>query len=516
MKRLAATLVLVCALTGSAAAQTKPAAAVATPTGASLDAFIAQGMKDWKIPGLSIVVVKDGATVYEKGFGVKRLGASGAVDAQTLFGMMSTTKAMTALAIAILVDEGKVKWDDPVTKHLPWLQLPEPYLTAHVTVRDALRHSTGLANADLLWSREDMTTREIFERLRVVPTTDSLRSQFLYHNVMYQAAGEVVAAASGMPWSRFIATRILAPLGMTRTYSTYDDVVALKDANTSTPHFEIDDQVRVIEDVTVDRVPAAGAAWSTAHDMATWLTFLQSAGAMNGTRLVSEASFHELLAPQFVTPPNYPTAKLVGSHWTTYGMGWFQQDYRGMFVAMHTGSMDGRTAMAGLVPDQKLGVYIFGNLDHAEFRHALLWKVIDLWTGAPARDWNAECLTLYGGLKAQAKKTDAEREAKRVTGTKPSHALDAYAGTYEHAAWGRVTVEVEKGALMFRIGPSPRNAGVLEHWNYDTFRARLGDGRGGWSYVGFTTGLDGSIVSLVANDPTLVFVRVPRAGAGGR
>jgi len=513
MKHLALTLVLVCSVTASAVAQPKPAARPAAAVGPALDAFIGQGMKDWKIPGLSIVVVKDGAAVYEKGFGVRRLGAPGAVDAHTLFGMMSTTKAMTALAIAMLVDEGKVKWDDPVAKHLPWLQLPEPYLTAHVTVRDALRHSTGLASADLLWSREDMPTREIFERLRFVPTTDSLRSTWLYHNVMYQAAGEIVAAASGMPWNRFIATRILAPLGMTRTYPTYDEVVALKDANTSTPHFEIDGQARAIEDVTVDRVPAAGAAWSTAHDAAAWLAFLLAGGHVDGKRLVSEASFRELLVPQVVMPPNYPTAKLVGSRWTTYGLGWFQQDYRGMFVAMHTGSMDGRTAMAGLVPEHKLGVFIFGNLDHAEFRHALLWKVVDLWTGGPDRDWNAECLALYGGRKAEAKKADAERESKRVTGTKPSHALDAYAGTYAHAAWGTVTVVVENGALVFRIGPSPRNAGVLEHWNYDTFRVRMGDGRGGWTYVGFNTALDGSVSSLVADDPTLEFRRVPAAAA---
>ena len=507
MKRFALALLLVCVLTGSAAAQPQPAAGSGKQPDAALDAFIAQGMKDWKLPGLSIVVVKDGATVYEKGFGVRRLGAPGAVDAQTLFGMMSTTKAMTALAIAMLVDEGKVKWDDPVTKHLPWLRLPNPYLTEHVTVRDALRHSTGLANADMLWSREDLPTREILERLRLVPTTDSLRSAWLYHNVMYQAAGEVVAAVSGMPWDQFIKARILAPLGMTRTYPTYQGVADLRDANTSVPHFEIDGQVRVIDDVTVDRVPAAGSAWTTAHDAAKWLAFLLAGGEAGGKRLVSGASFRELMKPQVVTPANYPTAGLVGSRWTTYGLGWFQQDYRGQFVAMHTGSMDGRTAMAGLVPEHKLGVFIFGNLDHAEFRHALLWKVIDLWTGAPARDWNAECLTLYGGLKAQAKRAEAAREAKRVSNTTPAHALEAFAGAYEHPAWGRIDVALEGGRLAIRIGSSPRNAGTLEHWNFDTFRARLGDGRGGWTYAGFITGLDGQVTGLMLEDPGLVFLR---------
>jgi hypothetical protein len=324
---------------------------------------------------------------------------------------------------------------------------------------------------------------------------------------MYQAAGEVVAAASGMRWDRFIATRILEPLGMSRSYATYEAVAALNDPNTSVPHFEIDGEVRVIDDLPVDRVPAAGSAWTTAHDAGKWVAFLLAGGQAGGKRLVSEANFRELLAPQTIAPPMYPTAGLVGSHWLTYGLGWFQQDYRGQFVAMHTGSIAGRTAIVGLVPDRKLGVFVFGNLDHAEFRHALLWKVIDLWTGAPSRDWNAECLKLYDGLKAQAKKADAEHEAKRVTGTSPSHPLDAYPGTYSHPAWGAVVIGLEQGRLAVRIGPSPLNAGVLEHWNYDTFRTKLGDGREGWTPIGFTLGLDGSVAGLMIGSPGMIFSR---------
>jgi CubicO group peptidase (beta-lactamase class C family) len=354
---------------------------------------------------------------------VRALGRADAVDADTLFGMMSTTKAMTALAIAMLVDEGKVAWDDPVSRHLPWFQLPDPYLTGHVTLRDALRHTSGVENADLLWDREDLTTREVLERMRFVPATAALRSNWVYHNVMYQAAGEIVSAASGMPWERFVATRILEPLGMTRSAAMY------------------------------------------------------------------------------------PTAGLVGSRWTTYGLGWLQQDYRGRYVAMHTGSMDGRTAIVGLVPEERLGVYVLGNLDHAEFRHALLWKTIDLWTGAPDRDWNAECLALYGGLKDEQKRAQAAREAARVANTRPAHALEAYAGTYGHPAWGRVEVALEGGTLSVSVGPSPRNRGLLEHWHYDTFRTRPGDGRQGWLYLDFDTGQDGTVRALRFSD-TMLFARV--------
>ncbi|MCX5761966.1 MAG: serine hydrolase, partial [Gemmatimonadetes bacterium] len=174
---------------------------------ADLDAYIAKGMQDWKIPGLSIAVVKNDSVVYAKGFGVRKLGATDRVDARTLFGMMSTTKAMTALAVAMLVDSGKVAWDDPVTKHLPWFQLSDPYVTRELTVRDLLRHDSGLGNADLLWVRGDLTTRQILERVRGLKLEYSLRAGFIYQNVMYQVAGEVVAAASGMPWDRFVKTR---------------------------------------------------------------------------------------------------------------------------------------------------------------------------------------------------------------------------------------------------------------------------------------------------------------------
>jgi len=504
MRTTALALLLLFPSTQVLVGQSKPVAPV-------LDAFIEGGMRDWQIPGLSIVVVKEGAVLYEKGFGVRELGKPGKVDADTLFGMMSTTKAMTALAVGLLVDEKKLAWDDPVIKHLPKLRLPNAYLTEHVTIRDLLRHTAGLQNADLLWDREDLDTQAILARLDRIPTTAGLRSDFIYHNVLYQVAGEVVAAASGMSWDRFITLRILKPLGMTRSHATLQEVLDRKDRNVSVAHADVDKQVRAIAENPVDRVPAAGAAWSTAHDAGKWLTFLLAAGVVDGRRLISEQSFRELFLPQVAVPRSqwaYPTLGLTGAHWTTYGLGWFQQDYRGQFVAMHTGSMDGRTAMVGLIPDAKVGIFIFGNLDHAEFRHALLWKALDLCLGAPDRDWNRACLELYGSLKAKAALAQREVDQARVPGTRSSHPLAAYVGTYAHGTWGDLVVSLEGDHLVLRLGPSQRNRGILEHWHFDTFRTRFGDGRGGWSKVGFTLALDGSVGAVVLDDPTLTFTRV--------
>ena len=452
-----------------------------------IDAYIAKGLKDWDIPGLSIAIVKNDTVLFTKGYGVRRLGAAGAVDDQTLFGIMSTTKAFTAMAIAMLVDEGKVAWSDPVTKWLPGFEFPDPFLTREATVKDLLTHNIGLGNADLLWGRKDLARDEILKRVRYLTSAYSLRAGFVYQNVMYGAAGEVVAHASGMSWEDFIRTRIFRPLGMTRSYPTLADVPVAIDANVSSPHFRVRDTIRVIDDEPVDAVPAAGAIWSTAADMARWTRFLLDSARINGKRLVTDLSFRELFKPQATIPPGefYPTARLTRPHWTTYGLGWFEQDYRGRFVAFHTGSLDGRTAIIGLIPDERLGVYIFGNLDHAEFRHALMLKVFDVFTNAPPRDWSAELLVLYAGIRKQGESARAATEAKRIAGTRPSLAPGAYAGTYTHPAWGDLVITLDGTTLRARIGAGATNTGVLEHWNYDTFRVTMGDGRGDANYLTF-------------------------------
>ena len=511
-------LALVLSLTATAADDTCPApiAAVSSEIDtAALDAYIEKGLKDWQLPGLSVAVVQNGRPVYVKGFGVRALGAPQRVDAQTLFGMMSTTKAMTALAVAMLVDDGKLAWDDPVTKHLPGFALSDAFVTRDLKVRDLLTHNSGLGNTDLLWARGDLDSKQIIARLRDVPLSYSLRDGFAYQNVMYQVAGEVIEAAAGERWEQVIQKRILTPLDMDRSRPTLAAMQAMRDGNVSRAYFEIDGRIRAISESPVDAVPAAGAAWTTAADAAKWLDFLLNNGCAGGKRLVSSANFRELLKPQVMVPANefYPTAELTQPHWTSYGYGWFQQDYRGRFVAMHTGSMDGRTAIIGLMPDEHLGIAIFGNLDHAEFRHALLWKLFDVYTGAEPRDWSTEFLALYGGMKTEAKAMEAKEENARIAGTSPTHALADYTGRYLHKVYGDVVIRRNGDALHIAFGPLPENAGTLRHWHYERFRVAFGDGRYGSSDVVFRTGADGRVAALRLFDDSsdaFEFVREPK------
>jgi len=435
----------------------------------AFETYAAKASADWKVPGLAVAVVKDGQVVLARAYGVKTLGRPEAATPHTLFAIGSTTKAMTAAAVAMLVDEGKVGWDDPVVRHLKTFGTGDPWLTSQITVRDLLTHRAGMPNTDYLWYRSDAAPGDVLRRFALVKPETSLRSHFRYQNVMYHAAGELVAAVSGKPWAEFVRERLFVPLGMSETAA----VAAARPsgAEVASPHFEVEGTVRVIQEASVDSVAAAGSVWSSVTDMAKWAAFLLDGGKVGGKALLSEASVQELFTPQALVGKDgfYPTARLTRPHWTTYGLGWFQQDYAGRALDFHTGSIDGMVAICGLVRDERLAVVVLANLDHAEVRHALMLRAVDAFAaGRPDRDWSADLGKLYAELREQGKAQRGKLEGARVAGTRPSLLPEAYAGSYADPLYGRAQVSAEGGQLRVAIGQSL--GGRLEHWNYDTFR----------------------------------------------
>jgi CubicO group peptidase (beta-lactamase class C family) len=436
---------------------------------AEFDAYVTQAVKDWKAVGLAVTVVKDGKVVFGKGYGVRELGKPEVVDTNTLFAIGSTTKAMTSAAMGMLVDDGKVRWDDPVTKYLPSFQLIDPYITHEVTVRDLLTHRAGIGYGDQLWYETDLSPEEIVRRARFIPVAYSLRSGWLYNNVMYAVAGQVIKAASGMPWQEFIRTRIFQPLGMTGSVTTLAETAGKPDV--ASPHDIVNDTTIVIQNVSVDPVASAGSIWSSVADMGKWARFMIDSGRVNGRPLLKPGTWAELFKPQAIlAEPEYPTARLVKPHWSTYALGWFQQDYAGRWMLFHTGSIDGMVAIIGIIPDERIGVYVLGNRDHVEVRHALMYKALDLWLGIGNQDWSKDLLALYTGLARQGDSLRKASEARRVPDTKPSLALDGYAGTYADSLLGRIEIRAGDGKL--RLSTGSKRWADLEHWNYDTFRGR--------------------------------------------
>jgi len=445
-----------------------PVAAQRAPDFAAFDRYVDKAVRDWKAPGLAIAVVKDDSLVFAKGYGAIELGKPARVNEHTRFAIGSTTKAMTSAALAMLVDEGKLRWDDKVIDYIPDLRLYDAYATRELTIRDLLSHRTGLPGTDLFWGVEENIRpfNDVIHRLRYIRPTSSFRSTWTYQNVMYAMGGAVIERVSGKPWDVFIRTRIFAPLGMTESEALVTDIRGK--ANVAVPHSQIRDTVRAVPIRSTDGVAPAGSVWSSVSDMSKWMRFMLDSGRVGTTRLITPANFRELVAPQMRAPiGQYPALELAAPHFFTYALGWFVQDYHGRTVWMHTGSIDGMSAIIGLLPEQRVGVYVLGNLDHVELRHALMYQAFDLYGSGPSRDWSTDLAALLASKRGPRV---ASSTAPHVATTKPSLPIERYAGTYVDSAYGSIVVTATSGALSARF--EKLDLGMLEHWDYESFRGR--------------------------------------------
>ena len=442
-----------------------PVAAQQKPDWAAFDKFVAQAQRDWRVPALAIAVVKDDSVVFMKGYGVLEAGKPARADEHTRFAIGSTTKAMTSAGLAMLVDEGKVHWDDKVTRFIPELQLSDPWATREMTIRDLLTHRTGLPGTDLFWAANwKYTPAEIIHRLRYIEPTASFRSEWQYQNVMYALGGTIIERASGMPWEEFMRARIFKPLGMNETEPLVSSIIGKP--NVAVPHGLINDSVRVVPVRSTDLVAPAGSVWSSVSDMSKWMRFVLDSGRVGSTRLIKQETFREIVAPQIQAPmEEYPALQLAKPNFFSYGFGWFIQDYRGQHVWMHTGSINGLCAIIGLMPNEKLGVYVLENLDHAEIRHGLMYSAFDLYNGGRGRDWSADLKPLFDRRPAVAGNPAGQR-----TTSPPSLPLERYAGTYADSAYGEIRVTFENGALRAAIVTDPPAA--LQPVTMDAFRAQ--------------------------------------------
>lgn len=457
----------------------------------ALDEYIQEAIQLWQPPGLAITIVKDQELLFQKGYGTRLIGQDLPVNEHTLFVCASTTKAFTAAALAMLVDEGKVDWDDKVIDHLPHFRLSDPYITSELTVRDLLTHRSGMGNADFLWTFMDLSPDTILYKMRQLEPAYSLRAGYIYQNIMYLAAGEVVEKASGIPWGTFLKERIYEPLGMSETYA-FKSQTAGQD-NKSEAHEWIKGEIIRIEQSEADSIGPAGSMWSSVSDMSKWIRFLLDSARINGQTLIQPDSYSELFTPQHLIPAQsfYPSCLLTRPHWTSYGLGWFQHDYRGKMVQFHTGSLSGMVAILGMIPEEGIGVYIMANLDHVEIRHALMYAVFDLLLeGEITRDWSRELKALYDRRAAES----AAAKPKRIENTTPAVEIGKNLGNYTNPIYGKVTLSEVDGT--YRLNVNDKLKGSLEHWNYDTYLVAFDKKTYGERFVTFSYNPSGKVKAL--------------------
>ncbi|MFM8348710.1 MAG: serine hydrolase domain-containing protein, partial [Bacteroidota bacterium] len=319
---------------------------------AAFDVWATAGMKDWSMPGMAVAVVRDGKVVFMKGYGTRELGKDAPVDVHTVFSIGSTTKAMTAVCMAMLVDEGKVSWDDAVINHLPDFQLHDSYVTRTLRIRDLFTHNSGVGNADFLWSNINNTQDDIVKKMAMVEPSYPLRGGFIYQNIFYLIAAKVIERTSGKPWSVLIRERIFTPLGMVHTVPHFSDA---NPGTISSAHYKVNGKVMPINRMTADAVDAAGSVYGCIDDISKWAIAMLDSSKYSGGRLLKPATWTELFRPQVIVPASqmYPTMQLVKPSWTTYGLGWFQHDYKGRKINYHTGSLPGEIAMHAQLPSEK-------------------------------------------------------------------------------------------------------------------------------------------------------------------
>ena len=406
---------------------------------------------------------------------------------------------MTSAALAMLVDEGKIRWDERVIDILPEFRLYDPYATSETTVRDLLTHRTGLPGTDLMWGREPFTMQEMIRRLRYVKPTTSFRSTMEYQNVVYAIGGAIVEKVSGMSWDAFIRQRIFTPLGMTESEPLVAGIIGKP--NVAMPHAPSGDTGIVVPIRSTDAIAPAGSVYSSVSDMSKWMRFILDSGRVGSKRLIAPATFTELVTPQIRAPFSlYPALTLSRPHGFSYGLGWFIQDYQGEVVWMHTGSIDGMSAIIGLMPDRRTGVYILANTDHAELRHALMYKVLDLYAGNPERDWSKELFALMHPPAMLASQLRANEGAR--ASAPPSLALEKYAATYVDSAYGTIDVKFSNGSLSARF--RDKDVGALVPVSLDTFRTQ---GRADAMTLSFVTDGTGGVLAVRAFGITFERIR---------
>ncbi|NIJ21042.1 CubicO group peptidase (beta-lactamase class C family) [Sphingomonas naasensis] len=485
---------------------------------AGLDAKVETLRKAIGAPGIAVAVVEHGKTTLAKGWGVRKLGEAARVDADTIFPTGSTGKAFTAAALAILVDQGKIGWDDRVIDHMPWFRMYDPWVTREMTIRDLLVHHSGLGlgAGDLLFvPRGSLSRKETVERLAYIKPATSFRSGYAYDNILYTVAGQLIEEVSGKTWEEFVTREVLRRGGMGSATATYEARRATADR--AFPHARIGGAVRgdgpnsVLderEELGRAAMPAGGLALS-AKDLAQWLKIQLGHGALpGGGRLFSEAQAAEMwkgVTVQPITPYPGSLAPLTPK-FSTYALGWEVEDYKGARIISHGGGVFGSITHVILLPDQDVGIAVVVNSEDVALLRGVAHLLVDHYLGLPDQDWPARFgefmdKRVAGGKAALA----AVKAAPAKVG--PSLPLERYAGTYRDAWYGDVAVTSGGDGLRIDFKTTPRMAGRLVHWQYDTFVTRFDDKAIEPAYVTFALDAEGKIarVAMKAESPIADF-----------
>jgi len=446
-----------------------------------LNKYYAKMVEDWDIPGVSIGIVKDGEMIFKGNYGVLEEGKDKAPDEKTLYAIASNSKAFTSAIIGILVQEGKLEWNDRVRKYLPYFELYDPWISNEVTIRDLLCHRVGLGtfSGDVIWYKADLTAEEIIRRVKYLPPAFDFRAGYGYSNVMYVTAGEVIREVTGKSWSVIVRERILEPLGMDRTVTSPNELEAK--GNFATPHAREDEINIPIVWEDWETVGAMGGIISSIEDISKWMIFNLENGIWGDDTLMTKETRNMVWTPHNNHRVDHTTQNDFNKHFSAYGLGWGLSDYHGRLRVGHTGAYDGMITAVTLIPDENLGVVVLTNGMKSP-NMAATYYALDMFLGLETKDWSAKYLERVNKRQKEDTRISSRKE-KRVPDTKPSVALEEYTGIYQSDIYGEIRISLDSDQLRMEFEHSPYLSAKLSHWHYDVWEIQW-DNKHAWFSFG--------------------------------
>ncbi len=506
-RRVSLVLVLVLGLAGSGLPAPLDEGLVTTRL-QGFDGYMEKVVKDWNVPGIGVGIVVKNKLVFAKGYGYRDYGRKLPYTPKTVQPIASNTKLFTAVAAGLLVDEGKLAWDEPVRRFVPSIRFSTDELDNTVSLRDMLAHRTGITRHDSIWYKSDFSRKELFERLRNLEPTQPIRSTFLYNNMMYAGTGYVVELLSGKTWEEFVKERILLPLGMASTGFSIDELK--KQAEPAVPFTERRDSFELYQIPYYEEaagIGPAGSINSSLEDLSKWLMALMNEGTHAGKAVIPPAVVKATLEPAIALPNTGLETRGYGELLNAaYGMGRWTASYRGHLITYHGGDINGFHSQVSYLPTDGIGAIVLVVGDHAApLYNAISYNIYERLLGRDETPWPQRLLEIRLKGKEAGKQARAKAGEGRVAGTKPSHPISDYTGEYVHPAYGKLAINIKDGGLLFDFHKIQL---PLSHFHYDRFDTPDDEQEGKWS-VNFQINPQGEIdkALLSLDEAEVVFTR---------
>jgi len=464
----------------------------------NIEASINKAMSTFQVPGVAVAIIKDNKVVMSKGFGVIEYGKKAKITPDTLFGIASNTKAMTAAILASLIDEGKLKWKTKVIDIIPEFQMPDAYVTREFTILDLLSHNSGLglgAGDLMIWPHTTLNNQDVIKGLKYLPQVSSFRSEFAYDNLMYVIAGEIIQKVTGMAWQDVIQQKIFTPLGMKNTRAKYS-LISKNNKNVARAHVPLDGKLNVVGGNFLEKFSSAGSVASSVNDMTYWLKAQLNNGKFGNedARLFSKKQSRAMWQARTLLPVSDSATKQDKTHFSAYGLGWFLKDYHGVKLIHHSGGILGMVSKVVLVPEKNLAMVILTNQQSGYAFNAIYQQILNEYLSLEKKDW----VDFYNKKLQSRKQKEKDRLVKAQSNvnkdSKPSLLLKDYAQTYSDNWYGDIHITYKNNKLNMQFGHTSELKGVLEHYQYNTFIVRWDDRTlEADAFVNFNLNEDGSI-----------------------